>query len=150
MSLSSLLPKPKLSTSKWAIEEETIKKPKKNSVPAYGKRSDFVPQEVKDFGDGGAFPEINIIQYPLGMGRQKTMGSDLSETIPLQTDRDGKIRYDLVLQQKEDSKKIYHTSLKDMTEQDMDGFSTLAGPEVISEVTEKTKIALEKMLDGKS
>lgn len=38
-------------------------------VPPYGQRQGFVPRAPGDFGDGGAFPEIHVAQYPLGMGR---------------------------------------------------------------------------------
>lgn len=35
--------------------------------PPYGLRQGFLPRKAEDFGDGGAFPEIHIAQYPLGM-----------------------------------------------------------------------------------
>ena len=38
-------------------------------MPAYGKRKGFIPRVKEDFGDGGAFPEIHVAQYPLDMGR---------------------------------------------------------------------------------
>lgn len=40
-------------------------------VPPYGQRSSYHPRTDEDFGDGGAFPEIHIQQFPLGMGRKK-------------------------------------------------------------------------------
>jgi len=39
--------------------------------PPYGQRQGFVPRAPEDFGDGGAFPEIHVAQYPLDMGRKK-------------------------------------------------------------------------------
>lgn len=42
--------------------------PKKN-VPPYGQRQKFVPRAQEDYGDGGAFPEIHVAQFPLEMGR---------------------------------------------------------------------------------
>lgn len=39
----------------------------KVSAPPYGKRKGWVPRNDADFGDGGAFPEIQVAQYPLGM-----------------------------------------------------------------------------------
>jgi SNW domain-containing protein 1 len=27
--------------------------------------------DAQDFGDGGAFPEIHVAQYPKGMGKKK-------------------------------------------------------------------------------
>jgi hypothetical protein len=40
----------------------------KRVIPPYGKRQGFVPRSVEDHGDGGAFPEIHVAQYPLNMG----------------------------------------------------------------------------------
>ena len=34
--------------------------------PLYGRRQGFVPRTQDDFGDGGAFPEIHIAQFPIG------------------------------------------------------------------------------------
>jgi len=42
-------------------------------IPPYGQRQNWVPRSVEDFGDGGAFPEIHIPQYPLNMGRRNEM-----------------------------------------------------------------------------
>ena len=51
-------------------EQSSVIKPK--PVPPYLKRARFVPRKVEEFGDGGAFPEIHVAQYPLGMGRDKS------------------------------------------------------------------------------
>ncbi len=53
-----------------ATPAQVIQKPKKQ-IPSYGNRQGFVPRTVEDFGDGGAFPEIHVAQYPLDMGRKK-------------------------------------------------------------------------------
>jgi SNW domain-containing protein 1 len=42
--------------------------------PPYGHRKGFLPKKVEDFGDGGAFPEIHIPQFPLNMGRPEDAG----------------------------------------------------------------------------
>lgn len=41
----------------------------KQKVPPYGRRQNFVPRAQADYGDGGAFPEIHVAQFPLDMGR---------------------------------------------------------------------------------
>ncbi len=53
---------------------------------------------IEDFGDGGAFPEIHVAQYPLDMGR-KTKGSSSTSgaIVPLAVDAEGKIRYDSII-----------------------------------------------------
>ena len=47
---------------------------------------------LQDFGDGGAFPEIHIAQYPLGMGMKKSS----SNALAVQLDATGKIKYDVI------------------------------------------------------
>ena len=37
--------------------------------PPYGRRQNYIPRDPEDFGDGGAFPEIHVAQYPRGMGK---------------------------------------------------------------------------------
>lgn len=41
--------------------------------PPYGQREGFIPRTEEDFGGGGAFPEIPVAQYPLGLGKKKTV-----------------------------------------------------------------------------
>jgi hypothetical protein len=41
----------------------------KSVIPPQGSRSDWQPSSDEDYGDGGAFPEIHLDQYPLGIGR---------------------------------------------------------------------------------
>lgn len=38
----------------------------KVAAPPYGQRKGWIPRTEDDFGDGGAFPEITVVQYPLG------------------------------------------------------------------------------------
>lgn len=61
-------------------------------VPVYGQRNGWRPTSTEDFGaypmlvlfvysseqllgDGGAYPECHIAQYPLGMGTKKVCGT---------------------------------------------------------------------------
>ena len=64
-----------------------------SSVPPYGHRKHWFPRREEDFGDGGAFPEIHIPQYPLGMGQSKNS----SNALVMKTDKEGKVRYDELL-----------------------------------------------------
>jgi len=48
----------------------------------------------QDFGDGGAFPEIHVAQFPLGMGQQKS--GTTSNALAKQVDATGKIKYDVI------------------------------------------------------
>ena len=64
-------------------------KPKRvaSKVPPYGKRENYIPRRIEDFGDGGAFPEIHIVQYPLDMGRSSMSGD--SRVVTIATDENG-------------------------------------------------------------
>src|ERR1700750_1629467 len=55
--------------------------------PPYGKRTGWRPRSAEDYGDGGAFPEIPVAQYPLDMGRGK---SSSSNALALRVDGEGK------------------------------------------------------------
>ena len=43
--------------------------PARKKIPAYGARAGFIPRSNEDFGEGGAYPEVHVAQYPLNMGR---------------------------------------------------------------------------------
>ncbi|KAF9986624.1 mRNA splicing protein, partial [Modicella reniformis] len=63
-------------------------------IPPYGKRAGWKPRKPEDFGDGGAFPEIHIAQYPLDMGRKTKTATKAGSTIALQVDAQGNVAYD--------------------------------------------------------
>lgn len=76
MSLASALPKPINITFDPDSNEEKILHgapsigalvSAKVAAPPYGQRKCWIPRVEADFGDGGAFPEITVVQYPLGM-----------------------------------------------------------------------------------
>ena len=47
---------------------------------------------LQDFADGGAFPEVHVAQYPLGMGLKKATSNSLA----VQLDATGKVKYDVI------------------------------------------------------
>lgn len=63
-------------------------------IPPYGQRATFVPKSPADFGDGGAYPECLVLQYPLDMGRGTNM---LRRTAAMHVTDTGEIRYDSIL-----------------------------------------------------
>lgn len=65
--------------------------------PAYLRRKNFVPRKSEDFGDGGAFPEIHVAQYPLEMGRADAKRG--AKTLAVTTGHDGSASYDAVVKQ---------------------------------------------------
>lgn len=86
------------------------------------------------------------------MGRKRNTGSQRIETLPLQTDAEGNIRYDMILRQRGGPEnRIVHAQLKDLTEKDIkEDDESLARPdeETVKAATEKTRLALEKLVDG--
>jgi SNW domain-containing protein 1 len=124
---------------------------KQSGPPAYGKRSGWRPKGAEDFGDGGAFPEIPVAQYPLDMGRKGAASS--SNALAIQVDNDGKVKYDAIARRGHSEKRIIHASFKDLIplRQRADaGDISLARPseEDIQASKERTQKALQSLVDG--
>jgi len=92
-------------------------------VPPYGHRKGFIPRALEDFGDGGAFPEIHVAQYPLDMGRKNTNAA--SNALPVQLDASGKVKFEAVLGH--GSKAIVHAKSSSLTPE-ADALEHLARP----------------------
>jgi SNW domain-containing protein 1 len=115
--------------------------------PAYGERAGFVPRTDDDFGDGGAFPEIHILQFPLSMGRkEKSEG----KVVPLKVDAEGKIKFDVILRQGINPKQKVFSQFSDMVEKE-ESEDNLQKPsqEEEQKVAEKTRAALGKTVNEK-
>lgn len=78
--------------------------------PPYGRRSGFVPRKDADFGGGGAFPEVHVAQYPLGMGRPDAAKG--GKTLAVSVKEDGQVDYDAILRQGSNRNKIIHSGHK--------------------------------------
>ncbi|KAI0470963.1 SKIP/SNW domain-containing protein [Xylariaceae sp. FL0804] len=121
---------------------------RRSGPPPYGQRAGWRPRGQEDFGDGGAFPEIPVAQYPLDMGRK---GSSTSNALQLQVDADGKVKYDALAKQGHAEGRIVHASFKDLIplRQRADvGEIDLARPtkDKVEETTERTKNALAALV----
>ena len=124
---------------------------RKTGPPPYGSRSGWRPRSAEDFGDGGAFPEVPVAQYPLDMGRKDA--AKTSNALALQVDAEGKVKYDAIARQGHNDNRIVHSSFKDLIplRQRADaGDINLDRPseEEVAASTEKTKMALEKLVAG--
>ncbi|KAK7902552.1 mRNA splicing protein [Exophiala xenobiotica] len=124
---------------------------KRAGPPPYGQRSGWRPRSAEDFGDGGAFPEIPVAQYPLDMGRKGTAST--SNALAIQVDGEGKVKYDAIARQGHNENRIIHSSFKDLIplRQRADaGDLSLDRPsqEEVEATAEKTKLALEKLVSG--
>jgi SNW domain-containing protein 1 len=122
----------------------------KSGPPPYGKRSGWRPRGQEDFGDGGAFPEIPVAQYPLDMGRK---GQSSSNALAVQVDAEGKVKYDAIARQGHSDQRIVHASFKDLIplRQRADaGDINLDRPseEEVAASTQRTKDALAKLVSG--
>ena len=123
----------------------------KTGPPPYGKRSGWRPRTAEDYGDGGAFPEIPIAQYPLDMGRRAT--STTSKSLALQVDSTGAVQYNAIARQGHDANRIVHAQFKDLIplRQRADiGEISLERPseEEVQAQAEKTRAALALLVSG--
>jgi SNW domain-containing protein 1 len=135
MTITASLPKPKnLRTSRWAESDDEEPPKKTSAIPAYPHRNlrTFTPKTLQDYADGGAYPELKVVQYPLNMGKDPS-----KKVLPLQTDNTGLVRYDKVIA---NGKTLAATKesefiTKEITDQD------------IQKTTLETKDALEKIIE---
>jgi SNW domain-containing protein 1 len=123
----------------------------RTAIPSYGQRQNWIPRRSEDFGDSGAFPEINVLQYPLDMGKTKN-SAKTSNALAIQLDAEGEVKFDLIARQGQTKNKIVYSKYTDLlpkqvTEEDPD----LARPdeESVKETTEKTRKALEAIVSAK-
>ncbi|KAI9490260.1 SKIP/SNW domain-containing protein [Zychaea mexicana] len=165
--LSSLLPKPRHSVPSTPSSSTPQYEKKVNQlvstrsadrIPPYGQRKSYRPRTPEDFGNGGAFPEIHIAQYPLEMGRKKdTRKTERSGgALTLQVDSEGNVKYDQIARQGHSDDRIVHSSLKDLVplkeRKDVDVEKIAMdrpGEEEVMTVAEKTKAALERIVNTK-
>lgn len=131
------------------VEQASVVKP--ITVPPYMKRQGFIPRRPEDFGDGGAFPEIHVAQYPLGMGRKDSKPG--SKILPVTVDSQGNVAFDAIVKQSENASKIVYSQHRDLVPKILKGEEEESDEELdelqkeIDETTEATKAALEKIVN---
>uniref|UniRef100_A0A8C4NSZ3 SNW domain-containing protein 1 n=1 Tax=Dicentrarchus labrax TaxID=13489 RepID=A0A8C4NSZ3_DICLA len=158
MSLTSFLPAPTQLSQDQLEAEERLRAQKSYSTalvssrrepPPYGHRKGWVPRSLEDFGDGGAFPEIHVAQFPLEMGRKKKT----SNALAVQVDAEGKIKYDAIARQGQNKDKVVFSKYTDLLPKEVLNEDTpeLQKPdeEAVKELTEKTRAALDKQVSQK-
>lgn len=88
-----------------------------------------------------------MVQYPRDMGRP---GAKSTAVISVDVDESGEVRYDAIVKHGGNQKKIVQTSLDDMKERTADVDKTsLPSAEEEAESTDKTRMALQVLLQGK-
>ena len=136
--------------------------------PPYGHRQGFHPRTPSDFGDGGAFPELNIPQYPLNMGRPSSSSSSSSSSpssstslalllhsssstpTPVQYDSHGVVKYDAIVQQGRTPGTRVQSSYTDMLPAAVtDADLARPTPEEEAKVVEETRKALTAVVEHK-
>lgn len=122
----------------------------RNGPPPYGQRTGWRPRAQEDFGDGGAFPEIPIAQYPLDMGKKQASSSN---ALALQVDGEGKVKYDAIARRGHGENRIVHASFKDLIplrQQADAGELNLSRPseEEVAETKRRTETALATLVSG--
>ena len=117
-------------------------------APPYGHRKGWIPRVQEDFGDGGAYPECPVAQFPLGMGKKKAESNALAVAV----DATGKIKYDAIARHGHYKDKIVYSKYTDLVPKTIDEDDPeLEKPDedTIQENTEKTKSALESIVSSK-
>ena len=116
-------------------------------IPPVGQRKGFTPTGVDDFGDGGAFPEIHVVQYPLNMGKP---GNKSTAVVAVDVDDNGNVKFDAIVKQGANRSKIIQTSLDDIKEKE-GSVTALALPvdDEEEKTAERTRLALQGLLEGK-
>ncbi|CAI5960091.1 unnamed protein product [Closterium sp. NIES-65] len=123
----------------------------KRQIPPYGKRQGFVPRRVEDFGDGGAFPEIHVAQYPLEMGRKQEKVTN--KVLPVTVDGEGNIAYDAIVKLGENSQKVVYSQHKDLIpkiqDEDLEALRDEEDEDEMKETAERTKAAIDKIVTAR-
>ncbi|GLV43750.1 Bx42 [Carabus blaptoides fortunei] len=159
MELSSILPAP--TQPIWDRDDERRQQASQKQgsslvlaqpiAPPYGQRRGWIPRSASDYGDGGAFPEIHVAQYPLGMGQKGKEST--SNALAVQLDAEGKVKYDMIARQGHSKDKIIYSKLTDLLPAEVvaENDPSLEKPtqEEIEDVTERTRQALQKLTNSK-
>ncbi|VEU44977.1 unnamed protein product [Pseudo-nitzschia multistriata] len=129
------------------------------------KKKLFVPRSLKDFDDGGAFPEIHVAQYPRHMGNphlkkkkgqvaSSGAGGSISTSraiVNVEVDKNGEISYDAIVKGGTNSDKTVYSRYEDLRGGE-------AKPEDVAlpsaaeeaETANRTQLALQKLLVDKT
>jgi len=125
------------------------------AAPPYGQRTGWVPRTEEEFGDGGAFPEIHIPQFPLGLGQKRgastgQVGGSSQALVPLSTDKGGNVRFDAIAQIGRSAGAIVHSRPADMLSKSFaDEDLQRPDEDELAKNTERTRLALEAKVQGK-
>ncbi|KAJ1727033.1 mRNA splicing protein, partial [Coemansia biformis] len=125
------------------------------SIPPYGKRRGWVPKALEDFGDGGAYPEVHMRQFPLGMGRS---GGKKGNALAKYVDDEGNTTHDALARHGRRENETVQSQFKDMIplrqrrdfDDSQDAIPERPDADAVREAAERTRQALEKKLEGRA
>ncbi|KAJ9091298.1 hypothetical protein QFC20_007676 [Naganishia adeliensis] len=114
-------------------------RPQQSQIPAYGQRKGWKPKGQDDFNGGGAYPEASA-----------------GNTLALQVDSEGNVRYDAIAQYGTREGQIVHSSFRDLVPlakrsdlKEKDKELERPSEEAVFSTAERTRLALEKVTSGK-
>jgi SNW domain-containing protein 1 len=123
------------------------------------KKKLFVPRSLKDFDDGGAFPEIHVAQYPRHMGNphlksKKSGGGGPSTSraiVNVEVDKDGEISYDAIIKGGTNSDKTVYSRYEHLRGGEAKAEDVaLPSAEEEAVTANRTQLALQKLLTDKT
>jgi len=112
-----------------------------------------VPRNEEDYGGGGAFPEVHVVQHPLGMGKKeekKTAGT--RAVVPATANADGSVSYDAIVKQGENrGRNVFTDKSALMPKRELMVPENLEPPnkEELEEDVKATEAALGKVVESK-
>lgn len=136
MSLLTALPNPLKNVNEVEdyIQKEDLELAIPQEPPPYLRRKNFIPRKPEDFFDGGAFPEIHIPQFPLGMGEEAEGHQRRSKTLDLTVNDKGEINFDAIVKQGKNKSKIVYSKHEDILPK-IDQLNTIEQNEVNNTIT---------------
>jgi len=142
--LKSLLPTPVHQTD--TFDDEDVSNVQESTIPVYGSRRGWTPKCEADFNDGGAYPEIHIVQFPLNIGKPNNVKSSSNALIKT-LDIDGNIAYsDTVASRGHNNKRIVHSKITDLIPKEIttenDPSLARPGKDEEEETAKRTQLAL--------
>ncbi len=120
----------------------------RSNIAAYPHRKGaFVPKNAEDFKDGGAYPEIHVLQYPMNLGKP---GARSSALVPVVMDESGSLRTDMIVRQGSNKNKIIQSNMSDIKAKAADQDKVaLPDDDEAAAIAEKTRLAFESLINSK-
>lgn len=114
-------------------------------TPPYGTKERKLQtlRKPEDYGDGGAFPEIQKPQYPLMMGKEAKQGvAKTGKTLAVTTNADGEISWDAIVRQGRNKHKTFETGHSALVPKVADGVSFYLSSHCLVEPSAKSYLSL--------